>query len=300
VQATVRYFTSPVVSEATGRPTGDSADTHVASPTRRFPSWMWDLALASLIAGLATVEIIGAHPSSGGPQFAPTHLWAWVLRIGCCLTLVFRRRFPTMSLAVIWMLGTALAVGDYEVGVVIFAPWIAVYTVASCATPRRLVGAVIGTYMAVAVIAWSEPPDLTVPGAVWIGVLFTATAIAGHVAQRDRTRRTTDLAEREDAADARSRRARLVIATERLRIADELSTIIARSINTIAREAGAGSQAVDIDPVAARKTLEAISAISRDALNDLRRLLKRMRTENELAMYAPAESTLAVAAGAVT
>ena len=48
---------------------------------------------------------------------------------------------------------------------------------------------------------------------------------------------------------------------------------------------------VEIDPIAARKTLEAISVISRAALNDLRRLLKRIRTESEPAMYAPIAST---------
>jgi signal transduction histidine kinase len=185
-----------------------------------------------------------------------------------------------------------LTIADYKVGVVVFVLWIGVYTMASRTTTRRLGGALLGTYAGIAVIAWSRPPDLTTPGAVWIAVLFTATAVAGHAVRQDRERRTLDRANREDAAEGHARRALLVIATERLRIADELSTIIRRSIHTISQEAGSGSQMVDLDPVAARNTLETISTISREALNDLRRLLKRMRTESDAVVYAPIPSNL--------
>lgn len=299
VEATLRYFAGPVTRDTSSTPPVGSAVATLAAPTRRrLPPWLWDVMLAFFMAGLAMLEIIGSDPTVGGPQFTPTHLWAWLLRIGCCLTLALRRRLPIASFGVCWVLGLALTIGDYQVGIIVFVLWIGLYSVASYATAPRLVGTLIGTYGAMVVIAWSEPPDLTTAGAVWIGILFTASALAGHVARRDRERRNTDLAEREDIAVVRSRHALLAIATERLRIADELSTIISRSIHTIAHEASAGSQLVQIDPVAARTTLEVISAISREALNDLRRLLKRIRTESDSVVYTPIEPTrVAVASG---
>ncbi len=248
------------------------------------------------MAGFAALEIVATDPAAGGPRYTATDAWGWLLRIGCCLALALRRRCPTIALATSWLFGLALTFGDYQVGVAVFALWIGIYTVASYASIRRLVGAVVGTYAGVALVVWSKPPDLTAAGAAWLSVILTASAVAGFVVRRDRERRNTYLAERTSVADAHARRARLAITTERLRIADELSTILTRSIDAIASESVKGSQPVDLDPVAARRSLEAISTISRDSLNDLRRVLKRMRTENDPAIYAPIAPTFDVVA----
>ena len=292
VQATLRLSASPIANNASTDPTDDPAGTDGAAPTRRrIQPWMWDLALAALITGLATVETITSHPDSVAPHYAPINILAWLLRIVCCLTLAVRRRYPIVSLAAALVLISALGFGGYRIGLVVFVLWIGLYTVATTAPTRRLVAAVVTVDALIAILALSHSPDVTATGAVWSGILLIGVAVAGYVVRRDRERRTTDLAERENAADAHSRRARLVITNERLRIADELSTIVTRSIHTISQEAGEGSQMVDIDPIAARRTLEAISAISRDALNDLRRLLKRIRTESEPAIYTPITPT---------
>ena len=291
VQATLPYFAGPITNNEVAASSTVSTEACPTEPNRHLPSWAWDVLLAVFMAGLAAVQVIVAKPVREGQQFTPTHLWAWSLRIGCCALLVLRRRYPTGTYVCIWVLGLALAIGEYEVGVITFVLFIGMYSVGNNATTRRLVEAVVGSYLGMAIIAWSKPPDLSVTGAVWIGFLFTAAAMAGSAAQRDRNRRTADLIEREDVAEAQTRRARLVITTERLRIADELNTVITRSIQTITHEAGTGSQMIETDPLAARRALEVISAISRDALNDLRRLLKRIRTDSQEAAYAPVTST---------
>jgi signal transduction histidine kinase len=168
---------------------------------------------------------------------------------------------------------------------------IGLYTVGSYADKRRLAGSVVGFYVMMAVVTSSKPPDLNAAGAVWVSILFTAAAVAGYVAQHDRERRSNEAAERENLADAHTRRAQLVVANERLRIADELSTMT-RSIHDIASHAGTGSQLVALNPVAARIALDAISTVSRDALNDLRRLVKHIRTDSEPTMYSPVASNL--------
>jgi signal transduction histidine kinase len=300
VQATLPYFANPIANPiANGVPNtitntitkNLSTETQPAKPNHSLPSWMWDVLLAALLAIITVLQIATEKPEIGGPQFTPTTLWAWSLRIGCCAMLALRRRHPTAMYAFVWVLGLALAIGDYQVGVITFVLFIGMYSVGNYATTRRLIEALVGSFIGVTILAWSKPPDLTTAGAVWVGFLFAALAIAGYAVRNDRERRTTDLTEREDAADAQTRRARLAITTERLRIADELNTIITRSIQTIAHEAGTGSQMIETNPLAARKALEVISSISRDALNELRRLLKRIRTQNEPAVYAPITST---------
>jgi signal transduction histidine kinase len=293
VQATLRYLGEPLDNHTSVTPAITPNNPHSWVPkSLRFTTWTWDLFLAIVMVGFATLEIVAADPAATAPIYTPSHVWGWLLRISCCLTLVLRRHVPTAAFAAGWLLGIALTISDYQVGVVVFVLWIGLYTVASYATMRRLAGALIGTYVAVAIVAWSKPPDLTTAGAAWLSVLLTASAVAGFVVRRDRERRHSDLTERTSVAEAQARRARLAITTERLRIADELSTIITSSIDKIAIKAGDGSQMVDLDPGATRRALEAISMISRDSLNDLRRLLKRMRAETDPAIYSPITATL--------
>ena len=301
VQATLPYFASPIANDSDATPVVDRALASRTAPTRpRLPHGLWDLGLAGLMAAVAAIELLGADPTVE-PHYNPTRLWTWLLRLGCGLTLAARRRYPTATFAAIWMMSILLNIGGYKIGIIVFALDISLFTVARYATARRGVGALIATYALLAIIASSEPREVTAAEAVWICIIFTAVAIAGHVAGRDRQRRTNDLAVRESTADAHARRALLVITTQRLRIADELSTIITRSIHTIAQEAETGSHMVETDPAATRKTLELISAVSRDALNDLRRLLKRIRTDSESAAYSPVPAILdPLAVGDVT
>jgi signal transduction histidine kinase len=292
VQATLPYFANPV---ANATPPGPAIDPALASRDapnrRRLPPFLWDLGLAGLMTVVATIELLGADPTVE-PHYNPTTLWTWLLKLGCCLALASRRRYPTATFAAIWTMSILLNIGGYKVGLIVFVLDISLFTVARYATARRGAGALFATYVLLAIIASSEPREVTPAAAAWICVLFTAVATAGHIAGRDRQRRTSDLAMREITADAHARRALLAITTERLRIADELSTIITRSIHTIAQEAETGSHMVETDPAATRTTLERISAISRDALNDLRRLLKRIRTDSEPAAYSPIASIL--------
>ena len=294
VQATLRYLGErPAVGAVHPATAPDAGDADAAGPDRRpVPAWCWDLLLAVSLAALAVLEIV--LPQSRRVQlnptsvaFAPTNLWAWSLRIGCCLTVAARRRSPNGSYAAALLAALALTAGDYQVGMIVFVLWIGLYTVASRTSTRSLVATVAGTYVALAVMAWSRPPDLSAAGAVFVGILFAVPTVGGYVVRRERARRDAELTERESHADAQARRARLVIANERLRIAGELNTIVNRSIDTIARHASEGSDLVAGDPTAARATLEAISAISRDALGDLRRLVKHLRDESGPAPYAP-------------
>jgi signal transduction histidine kinase len=290
VHATLRPIMSSETSDVHTNPTVGSAIAPAPNAVRKrpqVPPWLWDVMLAGLMTALGALDIFKSDPPAIGPQLTPNDRWAWLLRITCGLLLAGRRRYPTFTLAATWLIGIMLALGNYQLGVTIFILWIALYSVGSYASTRKLVAGGIGSLIGMTIVAWTKPADLTASGAAWIGFMFAAAAVAGYVSQRDRERLKSDLTERESTAEAAARRALLDITAERLRIADELSTVITRSMHTIAERAGTGSELVRTDPAAARKILEAISTISRDALNDLRRLLKRIRSETEPVVYRP-------------
>lgn len=269
------------------RPTGARTGPSDARRWRLSPA-VADAGLATAMAVLAMAEVATAHATATGPQFSPTHLGAVILRLACAAALAIRRRHPGLAYAAAWVPALALSVTDHQVGVMVFALWIGLYSVAAYAPRRQLAAAVAGTGAGLVVVARFHPPDLSGAGAAWAAVFFAASAVAGFVVRRDRDRRRAELEEQTAAAAARTRQAQLALVTERLRIADELSTVISRSIGTIAQRAGTGRH-VATGTGSERAALETISQISRDALSDLRRLLAHLRTTGEQASHRPVD-----------
>jgi signal transduction histidine kinase len=78
------------------------------------------------------------------------------------------------------------------------------------------------------------------------------------------------------------------VAEERLRIARELHDVVAHSMSVIAVQAGYGQYVIDSSPSDARDALGAIQATSRDALEEMRRMLGVLRQQDAAAAPAPA------------
>jgi signal transduction histidine kinase len=70
------------------------------------------------------------------------------------------------------------------------------------------------------------------------------------------------------------------VAEERLRIARELHDVVAHSMSVIAVQAGYGQYVIDDNPSDAREALGAIQATSRDALEEMRRMLGVLRQQD--------------------
>jgi signal transduction histidine kinase len=70
------------------------------------------------------------------------------------------------------------------------------------------------------------------------------------------------------------------VAEERLRIARELHDVVAHSMSVIAVQAGYGQYVIDTSPDGARDALGAIQATSRDALDEMRRMLGVLRQQD--------------------
>ena len=71
------------------------------------------------------------------------------------------------------------------------------------------------------------------------------------------------------------------VAEERLRIARELHDVVAHSMSVIAVQAGYGQYVIDSQPADAREALSAIQATSREALDEMRRMLGALRSADE-------------------
>jgi signal transduction histidine kinase len=71
------------------------------------------------------------------------------------------------------------------------------------------------------------------------------------------------------------------VAEERLRIARELHDVVAHSMSVIAVQAGYGQYVIDTQPGDARNALGAIQATSREALDEMRRMLGALRQADE-------------------
>jgi signal transduction histidine kinase len=79
------------------------------------------------------------------------------------------------------------------------------------------------------------------------------------------------------------------VAEERLRIARELHDVVAHSMSVIAVQAGYGQYVIDTQPADARDALGAIQATSREALDEMRRMLGALRQADRQDMAAQAD-----------
>jgi signal transduction histidine kinase len=80
---------------------------------------------------------------------------------------------------------------------------------------------------------------------------------------------------------AREELARRAVVEERLRLARELHDVVAHAMSVIAVQSGVGAHVADTQPKEARRSLAAIEATSRAALEELRRLLGVLRQADE-------------------
>ena len=87
------------------------------------------------------------------------------------------------------------------------------------------------------------------------------------------------------------------VAEERLRIARELHDVVAHSMSVIAVQAGYGQYVIDTQPADARNALGAIQATSREALDEMRRMLGALRQADETDLAARGADDGALATG---
>jgi signal transduction histidine kinase len=212
-----------------------------------------------------------------------------MLAAAVTLPLLFRSRQPLPSLTVVLVASTVqfqLGAGDMPQSW--FAFLLCFYSVAAHEEMRQaLVGAGL---TAVAVLATDvtklvagEPIEDVVT--VWFflgGVFGFGRWLRGRRHESELVRQKAELLE-----SRREEVERAAAAEERSRIARELHDLVAHNMSVIVLQAQGASRVLERDPTAARSALSAIENSGRQGLEELRRLLGLLRTEDEDAPLDP-------------
>jgi signal transduction histidine kinase len=136
----------------------------------------------------------------------------------------------------------------------------------------RVLIAVFATLLADAVLLRLTGGDFVPDGGLVSAALCVIIAwFTGYIV---RQRRRYALRLQDEAASK-------AVAEERLRIARELHDVVAHSMSVIAVQAGYGQYVIDTQPADARDALGAIQATSREALDEMRRMLGALRQADE-------------------
>ena len=207
----------------------------------------------------------------------------WPLAIFLVLIAVLavgmRRRRPTFMLGVLLACSVVVTslTGPEAGSLTYFLPVAYVlYLVAATYEHRqaaaRVLIAVFATLLADAVLLRLTGGDVVPNGGLVSAALCVIIAwFTGYIV---RQRRRYALRLQDEAASK-------AVAEERLRIARELHDVVAHSMSVIAVQAGYGQYVIDTQPSDARNALGAIQATSREALDEMRRMLGALRQADE-------------------
>ncbi|MFD7256572.1 sensor histidine kinase [Streptomyces sp. NPDC059874] len=230
------------------------------------------LAAAGYVALLLVLWHTRAEP---GPDGLPG--WgADVLVAATGLPAAVRRLWPLPVLAVTLLVSLA-SVGLGAVTDPFLAVAFVLYPVALAGLAQRWTPFAVAGFIGLGGMIATEPRSpyaywwLEGPGLMLLGWALIAGSWALGNAVRER---------RSYAAQAAQELAERAVAEERMRIARELHDVVAHSIGVIAVKAAVANHVVATRPEEAGDALRVIAATSRDALQEMRRLLGILRAEH--------------------
>jgi signal transduction histidine kinase len=252
-----------------------SGESRPARPplTKRMRPIHWiaiDCAVGGFIA-ICDTAAIGQFLPGGGVRIPLALLFLVVVFIPVAL----RRRAPATAFGALLILGVLLSRLPPGVPAVIFLAAAFVLYTLTVEGRKRSGAAALGLVLAVMVILAStgsngRPRAETGNFLVPVGL---ANVIAWMTGYSVRQRRLYVVTLQQQAANS-------AVAEERLRIARELHDVVAHSMSVIAVQAGYGQYVIDASPDGAKDALGAIQATSRDALEEMRRMLGVLRQQD--------------------
>jgi signal transduction histidine kinase len=222
-----------------------------------------DGVLALGVAGLAVVSSGQARPWHPAGQHVGVLGTALIL--GAALPLAVRRVWPLPVLAAAAAATGAYLILGFPYGPIMFAPAVAVYTVAAL-RPARTATVAAGMALPVLlahIVVTGEALLGLLPGAAWVVVPF---ALGRLVRMK-----------RELAGYARSEEVRRYTYEERLRIAQEVHDVVGHGLAAIHMQAEIALHLLPRHPEQAEPALAAISRTSKEALDELRATLAVVR-----------------------
>jgi signal transduction histidine kinase len=238
-------------------------------PVSRFTTPV-DAVLGIALAGAAVAETLA---NTEAPHPGVRAVFAAV----ATLSVVVRRTHPALAASVYAAAITveSLTTESPDEASLLIVCLLIAYSVAAHA-PRREAMLGLGLMaLALAASIATDPSDSVsnIPLSV---LLFVGLPSALGLAMR---RRQQDIAALTLETEALTREADSAVEMERRRIARELHDVVSHAVTLIAVQAEAGQAVIEKDPGAARRSLESIGQVSREALNELSRLLAVLHEE---------------------
>ncbi len=230
-----------------------------------------------VVAGLCCAAAVGHHSTPGQARLPMVVL----VLLGVFFSVALRRRAPVVAFGALMIMGTVVARLSPGVSALIFLAAAYVLYTLTVETRKRTGAAAIALLLATLVgVGITGPRSVDARAAAVQGTdtgVFIPVALAGVIAWMTgysvRQRRRYVVTLQQQAASS-------AVAEERLRIARELHDVVAHSMSVIAVQAGYGQYVIDSSPDGAREALGAIQATSRDALEEMRRMLGVLRQQD--------------------
>ncbi len=240
---------------------------------------------ATIDAVIAVLFLLGAlgkayHGISAGDAVSTRiRLFLTPLLVVATVPVAVRRRAPVFALICTGAASTVLAVLGHSVAPV---PVIALplYSVAVTYSRRTSVLALASVEAAALIALAAAALIRPVTGDITFTVLLAAASwFAGDSVRTRRIYQTSLIEQAEERQRQEIERAQRSIVEERLGIARELHDVVAHSLGVIAIQSGVGRHVIDTQPDEARAALEAVEVTSHSALEELRRVLGVLRSD---------------------
>lgn len=254
----------------------------------RLPDWTHDGLLALLVAAMQVQGTVSRAHSDPRTVLRPLdelgHL-GYLLLVLSGLSLVARRRHPTVVLGVTAAASAAYYLADLPDGPGWVALFVALYTLTATGDGRRsvaLAGVAIVSLSAVWLVAASNVEPRAAVG--WVFFRIGASVMSAALGESVRSRRVIAeeaIRRAELAEHTREEEAQRRVTDERLRIAREVHDTVAHAIAVINVQAGVTRHVMDKKPEEVQRTLEVIERTSSRALREMRTILEVLRSEDD-------------------
>jgi signal transduction histidine kinase len=259
---------------------------HAAEPAVRD----WLLALAS--AGLSLASLAGKVSQLPVTDdeivpFTEADGLGFALVLSGTIPLAWRRRAPLPLLAVTTISAFLVESLGYPPPPLPFAVLVALFTVAHVSSYRVAAAATAAVAASVAAAAMGASGTFTDDKFLAYLLSIGATGVAGYGLQlsRDRAAQAEQLADLLRKAEVAQ--TRLAVERERERIVRELHDLVSNSVCVIIAQAGSARRRFAAEPEPVREALASVETTGRQALAELRQLLRVLSTEDPAAQPMP-------------
>src|SRR5919106_1584314 len=248
---------------------------------RRFVMSYGELLFVGALGALAQLELwFDAHWSTDRRALA-------VVALAMTAALFLRVRLPLLALALLiagFQVETALVKGvnDDPMGLVILL-LVGLYSAGAHARGKAFLVAALAVVATTFIAMYQDQDSMNVSGFLFFAFFIGGPFVIGWIIRIRRERERSLVGEREE-------RARAAVAEERTRIARELHDVVAHAASVIVLQARGARRALEPGQSEARDAIDAIESTAAGALTEMRRLLGRLRAEDEELALAPQPS----------